>query len=58
MKKLDENLPTELEDILNRKFDTETETLFSIQDADKSDVLKEFKAPPVPAKIEVVIIIS
>ncbi|WOH02447.1 hypothetical protein DCAR_0521836 [Daucus carota subsp. sativus] len=46
MKKLDENLPTELEDILNRKFDTETETLFSIQDADKSDVLKEFKAPP------------
>lgn len=56
MKKLEENLPTKLEDILNRKFDTETEPLFARQDADKSDLLNEIKAPPVPAEIEVVII--
>ncbi|KAK1396509.1 hypothetical protein POM88_006372 [Heracleum sosnowskyi] len=41
MKKLEENLPTELEDILNRKFDTETELLHTRQDADKSGLLKE-----------------
>lgn len=53
MKKLEENLPTELEDILNRKFDTETEPLFARQDADKSDLLKEIKPPLVPAEIDV-----
>lgn len=52
MKKLEENLPTELEDIMNRKFDTEKEPLFTRQDADKSDLLKE-KAPLVPSEIEV-----
>lgn len=53
MKKLEENLPTELEDILNRKFDTETEPLFARQDADKSDLLKEINPPLVPAEIDV-----
>lgn len=53
MKKLDENLPAELEDILDRKFDTETEPLFAKQDAEKSVLLEEYKAPLVPAEIEV-----
>lgn len=56
MKKLDENLPTELEEILNRTIDNETEPLITTQDADKSDILKECKPPLVPAEIEVVII--
>lgn len=56
MKKLDENLPADLEDILDRKFDTETEPLSAGQDAEKSDLLEECKAPLVPAEVEVVII--
>ncbi|XP_074366284.1 protein THALLO isoform X2 [Apium graveolens] len=53
MKKLDENLPAELEDILDRKFDTETEPLLARQDAEKSDLPEECKAPLVPAEVEV-----
>lgn len=55
MEKLDENLPIELEDILNRKVGTETELAFVRQDAVKSDsLIEDHKASMVPAGTQVI----
>lgn len=56
MEKLDENLPIELEDILNRKVGTETELAFVRQDAVKSDsIIEDHKASMVPAGTQVIV---